>query len=294
MAVDQSNNRRPSSFLRTMKLRKNSKNKSSTSVITTSDTTEATLPNGRQVKVELASRRVIKATPPPESKPKESRGDSHNSSSSLTGLGLEASTEVTATELDSSSSTNGYDHGHGHGHGGSGYTTNVPFVQNEALREKTEQWRQERIRQDGVRRKENKAKDTMEHRLSGRISPSSPLQSSRDGVEDGVKMELPAALSVASQFPEHKRKSRSKNIEDAKKLKIDEDTESESASASTSTAATPLHKNTVSSSSSSSGGKKGESEGFKSKAMSAIKSSAPAIVVAVAAILAVRLLSGRR
>jgi hypothetical protein len=274
-----------------MKLRKNNKNKSSTSVITTSDTTEATLPNGQQVKVELASRRVIKATPPPESKPKESRGDSSNS---LTGLGLEASTgtEVTATELDSSSSTSEYNHGHG----GSGYTTNVPSVQNEALREKTEQWRQERIRQDGVRRKENKAKDTMEHRLSGRISPT--LLSPRDGVEDAVKkeemaMELPAALSVASQFPEHKRKSRSRNIgEDAKKLKIDEDTESESATASAAAAATPLHKNTVSSSSS--GGKKGESEGFKAKAMNVIKSSAPAIVVAVAAILAVRLLSGRR
>jgi len=289
-----------------MKLRKNNKNKSSSSVITTSDTTEATLPNGQQVKVELASRRVIKATQPPESKPKESRGDSHNSSTSLTGLEASTGTEVTATELDSSSSTSEYNHGHG----GSGYTTNVPSVQNEALREKTEQWRQERIRQDGVRRKENKAKDTMEHRLSGRISPPSPLQSPRDrnrnGVEDGVvkKEELPAVLSVASQFPEHKRKSRSKNIgEDAKKLKIDEDTESESAlasasaSASASTAVTPLHKNTVSSSSSSSsssGGKKGGSEGFKAKAMNVIKSSAPAIVVAVAAILAVRLLSGRR
>lgn len=273
-----------------MKLRKNNKNKSSTSVITTSDTTEATLPNGQQVKVELASRRVIKATIPPESKPKESRGDSHNSSNSLTGLEASTGTEVTATELDSSSSTSEYNHGHG----GSGYTTNVPSVQNEALREKTEQWRQERIRQDGVRRKENKAKDTMEHRLSGRISPT--LLSPRDGVEDAVKkeemaMELPAALSVASQFPEHKRKSRSKNIgEDAKKLKIDEDTESELATASA--AATPLHKNTVSSSSS--GGKKGESEGFKAKAMNVIKSSAPVIVVAVAAILAVRLLSGRR
>lgn len=80
---------------------------------------------------------------------------------------------------------------------------NLPSVQKEDQLEKTEQWRKERINANAAMRKENKEKDVMEHRRrSGSVE-----NSGGGGEEANVPQPVPAILSVAPKFPEHKRKA---------------------------------------------------------------------------------------
>jgi len=123
-------------------------------------------------------RRVVKGTTPPSS-------DDTTPQSELT-IGSDNS-EETQPEKDHVS------------------TGNLPSVQTEALREKTEQWRKERIDATAAIRKENKEKEVMEHRRKvggGFVSENGADSKSVTGSEP-----VPAILTVQSKFPEHKRKA---------------------------------------------------------------------------------------
>jgi len=85
-------------------------------------------------------------------------------------------------------------------------TGNLLSVQTEALREKTEQWRKDRIDATAAIRKENKEKEVMEHRrkAGGGVGPENGEVDSKSVAESEP---VPAILSVESKFPEHKRKA---------------------------------------------------------------------------------------
>ncbi len=107
----------------------------------------------------------------------------------------------------------------------------LPSVQDENLREKTEQWRKERLDATMAIRKENKEKEIMEHRRNNSICSEEEI------VEKNVKKNevvVPDEIEVSEIFktrtfhPEHKRKvdeddkSNNKQYDSEKKLKIDE------------------------------------------------------------------------
>lgn len=128
-------------------------------------------------------RRVVKGTTPPSS-------DDTTPQSELI-IGVSDNSEDAQPEKDHAS------------------TGNLPSVQTEALREKTEQWRKERIDATAAIRKENKEKEVMEHRRKaggggGVVSDNGADSKSAAGSEP-----VPAILTVQSKFPEHKRKAAS-------------------------------------------------------------------------------------
>ena len=86
----------------------------------------------------------------------------------------------------------------------------VKDVENEIQRENSEKWRKERMDASAAIRKEMKEKEVTEHRTQ---PPKTKVETS--ATDDSIvgepskapttKEEMPAILSVASQFPEHKR-----------------------------------------------------------------------------------------
>jgi len=110
---------------------------------------------------------------------------------------------------------------------------NLPSVQTEALREKTDQWRKDRIDATAAIRKENKEKEVMEHRRNkaggeavvvGSDAATNGASSAATGSEP-----VPAILSVQSKFPEHKRKA-APDDHSGKKIRVSEES-SDSSSA---------------------------------------------------------------
>jgi len=98
----------------------------------------------------------------------------------------------------------------------------LPSVQIENLREKTEQWRQERLDTTAAIRKENKEREVMQHRL--KIIPS--------GDEDGhvfnskseeiAAEDVPEIFKIKTTYPENKRKSDAGDHDVEKKSKMDD------------------------------------------------------------------------
>lgn len=100
-----------------------------------------------------------------------------------------------------------------------------PSIQNENLREKTEEWRRERLDATAAIRKENKEKDIMQHR---RNSVKKDAAQADDGTK--AKANVPDEIEVSEIFktrtfhPEHKRKVEAEDRSE-KKLKVDERTD---------------------------------------------------------------------
>jgi len=123
-------------------------------------------------------RRFLKATPPPEIPPQEQ---------AVVKLPPTSDDDVSEQEM--------------HSHFP---VSKLPMVQDEAQRELTEKWRKDRLDATAAIRKEHKEKEIMDHRLNrgqhgGVVDPSSTATVVHDNGP------IPAILSVASQFPEHKR-----------------------------------------------------------------------------------------
>jgi hypothetical protein len=227
-----------------MKLRKKKSDRKNSKASSASDKT--------RTKSVLQTRRVVKATPPPE--------------------GIPAPVEMDSlTDLDSSSERE------------RSRSAATPVIfQDEALAEKTRQWRQDRLDASAATRKEHKEKEIMEHRLRSKSSDEGNVHvgdadagadADAERVEQN-KENIPKALSVSSKFPEHKRKARTDDHEAGKKPRsevVDGENENDEE----------------------------EQEGkdapgtWRSKATEMIKASAPGVAVAIAAILAVRFLRPR-
>jgi len=94
----------------------------------------------------------------------------------------------------------------------------LPSIQTEVLREKTEQWRKERIDATASIRKENKEKEVMEHRRkTGGVNENAKVDSKSLEVA-----EVPEILTVKSKFAEHKRKAAEPKDFTGKKSRVDE------------------------------------------------------------------------
>jgi|EP01083_Nonionella_stella_P092828 hypothetical protein len=101
----------------------------------------------------------------------------------------------------------------------------LPSVQDENLREKTEQWRKERLDATAAIRKENKEKELMQHRRSS--ASNAKEEGGGQEVDEEKRREEVANMDVSDIFktrtvhPEHKRKVSSDDHAE-KKSKIDE------------------------------------------------------------------------
>jgi len=186
------------------------------------------------------TRRVVKATPPPEGKP----------------------IEITVTEPDLDSSSDRIL--------GASNANPLPSAQNEALKEKTAQWRQERLNASAATRKENREEEVMEHRL--RTGSVHSVEHEKDGEQNKENMQVPASLSVSSKFPEHKRKARSDDHDAGKKARSESIEEA------------AIGRDKIGETASSS---------WKLKATRLIKASAPAVIVALTAMVALKFLRQR-
>lgn len=214
----------------------------------------------------LQTRRVIKATPPPPSEEpvtpirvngKEVTGDQAPSSKLDSPIGVVPSSSA--------------------------------MVQNEALKEKTEQWRQDRLDASAAIRKEHKEREVMEHRRRSAgaggagVERSSFSSTDQDGEE---KIEIPAALSVSSKFPEHKRKARSTEHDTGKKPRSEDVAdEKKGVDGAIVTSDTSAENDEEVS------GKQGPA--WKSKAAEWAKASAPGVIAAVAVIVVMKLFRKR-
>mmetsp|Transcript_9292 Transcript_9292/g.10785 ORF Transcript_9292/g.10785 Transcript_9292/m.10785 type:complete len:256 (+) Transcript_9292:13-780(+) len=217
-----------------------------------------TITSTNPVEPELVSRRVVKATPVP------------------------ADANINPAVVPSENYNDDQDGMEGSGHGGD---IALRSVQDETLREKTEQWRQERLDASAAIRKENKEKEVLEHRhreSSGVVSGSK----SSESLNALPVVEVPAVLTVASEFPEHKRKIRTNNHHDGgKKSRVDDGSGGGgggvSASSGKETARAVVDAE--------------EEKDWKATAVDAIKrSAAPAAIVAVVAIVAMSLFRSKR
>ena len=217
----------------------------------------------------LQTRRVIKATPPPPPPPSEEP---------VTPIRVNGK-EVTGDQAPSSKldSPIGV------------VPSSSAMVQNETLKEKTEQWRQDRLDASAAIRKEHKEREVMEHRRRSAgaggagVERSSFSSTDQDGEE---KIEIPAALSVSSKFPEHKRKARSTEHDTGKKARsedvADEKKDVDGAVVSSDTSAEKDEELS---------GKQGSA--WKSKAAEWAKASAPGVIAAVAVIVVMKLFRKR-
>lgn len=237
--TDDSQNR---SFFKSMKLRKSKSNRKNSTDSSDQTTTKKSI---------LQTRRVVKATPPPPSD----------------GKIVPNPIEADPTDLDSSSDREfGF------------VAASVVSVQNEALREKTAQWRQDRLNASAAIRKEHKEKGILEHRLRSKEDGSGNAAAAVDGDHSPLehdKENIPAALSVSSKFPEHKRKARSVDHDAGKKARSEEQEIDSDAAAD----ADAEEKESVVT--------------WQSKATKVVKAAAPGVIVAVAAIFAIRFLRKR-
>ena len=145
-------------------------------------------------KREIANRRMVKALAPPAAPSVEE--ESINTTTNLTSDGEDNSTQfVPENKTD----------------------------QNEVLKEKTEQWRQERLDATAASRKEKKEKEVLEHRRKMSIGDQGEEVQSTD-VVDFAQTPVPSILSVTPKFPEHKRKASSEDHV-GKKSRVEEDEE---------------------------------------------------------------------
>ena len=136
-------------------------------------------------------------------------------------------------------------------------------IQNEVLKEKTEQWRKERLDATVANSKEKKEKEVLEHRRKMSITDHSEDVQKTGGEKVDVEP-VPSILSVAPKHPEHKRKAASED-HIGKKSKFEDNEESF---------------------------QEVSSKSFK--ALGLVKIAAPVAIVAVIAIGAVKLLRSRR
>ncbi len=223
-----------------MKLRKNSSSrKNNSKVSSTSRSRSGSVGNNI-----LKTRRVVKATPPPAAP------------------ALSPVETDSASDLDSSSDRQR----------SRSIVTPIVSVQDEALAEKTQQWRQERLDASAAIRKEHKEKEIMEHRLRSKSSaeeePKSTSTSSNSYAEvqqrEQNKENIPRALSVSAKFPEHKRKAGSDEDHEVGKKPRNEALELDAE-------------------------RGGGGESWRARAFTIVKASAPGIAVALVAILTFKL-----
>jgi hypothetical protein len=107
----------------------------------------------------------------------------------------------------------------------------VPSVQDENLREKTEQWRNERLDASAATRKEKKEKEIMQHRLTTNAKSAKKGEAGVDEQrQEEEKREKIADMDVSDIFktrtlhPENKRKGSTED-HSGKKTKIEEEKE---------------------------------------------------------------------
>lgn len=102
----------------------------------------------------------------------------------------------------------------------------TPTIQNENLKEKTEQWRQERMTKSAAIQKSNKEKEIMQHRLKS-VKSADEVERKEEKVTDQpkVNMEVSDIFKTRTFHPEHKRKVTSDDhVEKKSKLdKIEQD-----------------------------------------------------------------------
>ena len=250
-----------------MKFLKNKNNKSTSNSSSSSGSGSGTT---RPMDPDLKTRRIITATIPP------------------TGTSANESSNTTADDSD-------FLDNDGHGHDRSPPLLGTLAQKTEVLQEKSEIWRKERLDATAKLRKEHKEKEIMEHRLSkGRTSSiggdkenvhdilnSSGTTGAGTGNGAGTGAEratfdIPATFSVENKNPEHKRKSQSVDDETGKKLRSDSEVDREESNGGNSQ--------------DSERGAGAEAKTWRSKAAHMMKASGPGVLVAVAAIMAVRFL----
>ena len=144
-------------------------------------------------KRDLSNRRLVKAVVPPTVQPVE---EESVSTSNLTSDGEETSTH---------------------------FVPEHKAVQNEVLKEKTEQWRKERLDATVAISKGKKEKEVLEHRR--KMSLTEQNEDVQNTGDEKVELEpVPRILSVAPKYPEHKRKATSEEHTGKKsRIKDEED-----------------------------------------------------------------------
>lgn len=172
---------------------------------------KASTSNGDKSKPVQNGRRVVRATRPP---------------SPTTEMSSIVSSEQDATEVNPTSSAAM--------RGGN----NLPTIQNENLREKTEEWRQKRMDATVANQKENKEKEIKQHRLKPMVKTVDDVEGvgkeGKDSNKNSVDKKI-ADIEVSDIFktrtfhPEHKRKADSYDpVEKKKKLdEVDQSAESD-------------------------------------------------------------------
>ncbi len=97
----------------------------------------------------------------------------------------------------------------------------TPTIQNENLKEKTEQWRQERMTKSAAIQKSNKEKEIMQHRLKS-VKSADDVEGKDEKLTDQpkVNMEVSDIFKTRTFHPEHKRKVTSDDHVE-KKSKLD-------------------------------------------------------------------------
>ena len=137
-------------------------------------------------KPKTSSRRVVKATPPPENPAQERALPLEDGKETEESPSKDYSARVPASK--------------------------IPFVEDEVLREKTEQWRKERLETTAANQKKNKEKEIMDHRK--KTGTGDQVKSSSDNAANDIDTTtntkepepVPAILTVTPKFPEHKRR----------------------------------------------------------------------------------------
>lgn len=94
----------------------------------------------------------------------------------------------------------------------------IPTIQNENLREKTEQWRQERVTKTVAIQKSNKEKEIMLHRHRKSSADGGEMV---EGKSKHVDLEVSGIFKTRTFHPEHKRKGSSDDHVE-KKTKLDD------------------------------------------------------------------------
>ncbi len=264
------------SLFKKMNLRKSMRNNKKATVVSSSssDTTTKTTANP-VVEPELVSRRVIKATAPPPTaadvvNPASTSSDQEEEKVEVNGVGIK---------------------------GGADIAISLRSVQDETLREKTEQWRQERLDASAAIRKEKKEKEVKSHResIGNTCIGTSKSSENLNGTNTTTKVEVPAVLTVASEFPEHKRKIRTTkrrgdDHDSGKKSRVDD-------GSGTTTPSSSLKETVGPAPAAAAEATDNEEEGkdWKVTTVDAIKRSVtPAAIVAVVAIVAMSLFRSKR